>query len=273
MKRVAFATNLQQDTEPGAGALAFAPEIGKAMQSDDMLRVSQWEMEEYASALGRESARRLVEDNLRLRAMLEERREVVDARGKAHKYTRCDEHHLETAQGRVPVPRMADQSSGCEDPRPIDAALNLPTEAFSHCVQRMVAEEAACSSCDQVVDKVCKYSAATTAKRQVEELAVCAARGFDAFHAERADCNAASNDLLVVSTDGKGILMRYLALRKSTKRAVWWRRRCTLDASPNVVVDRTCRHLSELHRAGMLGYGEAIPDGVRRRTSRHESHT
>ena len=189
------------------------------MHNDELLRVSQSELEELACVQGREWARRLIEENPRLRAIVEERRDVVDAKGKARKYVRCSERHLKTTLGPVPVPRMAYRSPGCEGIHPIDAALNRRTEVFSRGVQRMVAEEAGCSSYDEVVDRVCRDSGATIVKRQVEELSVCAAQDFDASYAKRADSQGASDELLVISTDGKGIVMWHEDLRKGTKRA------------------------------------------------------
>ena len=90
---------------------------------------------------------------------------------------------------------------------------------FSHGIQRMVAKEAAKSSFDEVVETVRDFTGASIAKRQVEELAIRAAQDFDAFYEERAAARDPSDDLLVISTDGKGIVMRHEDLREGTRRA------------------------------------------------------
>src|SRR5690606_36179109 len=71
----------------------------------------------------------------------------------------------------------------------------------------------------EVVDTVRELTGASIAKRQVEELTVRAAQDFDAFYEQRAQQRDPSEDLLVISTDGKGIVMRHEDLREGTKRA------------------------------------------------------
>jgi len=115
--------------------------------------------------------------------------------------------------GRVEVERLAYQAPGTTDLHPMDAALNLPREMFSHGIRRMVAKEAARASFDEVVEIVRDYTGSSIAKRRVEELAVRAAQDFDAFYEQRAAARDPKDDLLVISTDGKGVVMRHEDLR------------------------------------------------------------
>lgn len=101
----------------------------------------------------------------------------------------------------------------------MDAVLNLPRELFSHGVRRLVAKESARASFDEVVEMVRDYTGTTIAKRQVEELTVRAAQDFDAFYAQRKAPHAPDSELLVLSTDAKGIVMRHEDLREGTRRA------------------------------------------------------
>jgi hypothetical protein len=64
-----------------------------------------------------------------------------------------------------------------------------------------------------------KYTGSVIAKRQVEELAVRAAQDFDAFYLQREAPHEPANELLVLSTDGKGIVMRHADLRDATRLA------------------------------------------------------
>jgi hypothetical protein len=70
-----------------------------------------------------------------------------------------------------------------------------------------------------VVEIVRDYTGSSIAKRQVEELAVRAAQDFDAFYEQRAAARDPKDDLLVVSTDGKGVVMRHEDLREGTRKA------------------------------------------------------
>jgi hypothetical protein len=153
------------------------------------------------------------------RASLEKKTEVVGADGVEHGSSRDSERHLETLVGRVPVPRRAYQAPGTTDLHPMDAALNLPREMFSHGIRRMVAKEAARASFDEVVEIVRDYTGSTIAKRQVEQLAVRAAQDFDAFYQQRASERDPAEDLLVISTDGKGIVKRHEDRREATRVA------------------------------------------------------
>ena len=83
----------------------------------------------------------------------------------------------------------------------------------------MVAKEVARASFDEVVELTADYSGAHIAKRQVEELAVRAAHDFDEFYRQRRSTPDASCDLLVISADGKGIVMRHDDLREATRLA------------------------------------------------------
>lgn len=68
---------------------------------------------------------------------------------------------------------------------PLDAALGLPEEKYTHELRRIVAEESAKSSFDEVVELIAKRTGANVPKRQVEELTERAAQDFDAFYQER----------------------------------------------------------------------------------------
>ncbi len=219
MRSAATATPLHVTEEAFARARAHAGRLESMLRSDAMMRKTHSELEALLVGAGQEWARLMLEENLRLRALVEQQREVADAKGKRRKSVRDSERHLETVLGRVSVPRLAYQSPGDPDLHPMDAALNLPKEMFSHGLRRLIAREAARSSFDEVVDTVRELTGASIAKRQVEELTVRAAQDFDAFYEQRAQSRDPSEDLLVISTDGKGIVMRHEDLREGTKRA------------------------------------------------------
>ena len=89
-------------------------------------------------------------------------------------------------------------------------------------MRRRVAIEAAKSSFDEGVKTLEVYTGAHVPKRQFEELVIRAAQDFEAFYAHRqagarADPHAAS--ILVLTVDGKGVVMRPEDLREPTQRA------------------------------------------------------
>ncbi|MGO8993793.1 MAG: ISKra4 family transposase [Polyangiaceae bacterium] len=213
------ATPIETVESPFARARAHAAKVEGILGSDEMIRKPHSDLEAMLDGQGKEWARLMLEENLRLRAQLERKTPVVGADGVERQSTRDSERHLETVLGRVPVVRLAYQAPGSPDLHPMDAALNLPREMFSHGIRRMVAKEAAKSSFDEVVETVRDFTGASIAKRQVEELAIRAAQDFDAFYEQRAAARDPGDDLLVISTDGKGIVMRHEDLRDGTRRA------------------------------------------------------
>jgi hypothetical protein len=202
-----------------AKARGLSARVEGMLSSTEMTRKRHSDVEDYLEEQGREWARLMYEEHLGLRAELEQRTSVVGSDGVKRGSTRRSERQLETVLGRVEVPRLAYQAPGCSDLHPMDAALNLPREMFSHGIRRMVAKEAARASFDEVVEIVRDYTGSTIAKRQVEELAVRGAQDFDAFYEARAAVRDPQGDLLVISTDGKGVVMRHEDLRDGTRRA------------------------------------------------------
>ncbi len=211
----------QQDVipRPFARARAHSAALESKLGGLEMTRAPHTEIEALVDAQGREWARLMLDEHMALRAAAERRVEVRGAEGVDRSSARDSARQLETLVGRVDVPRLAYQTPGTEDLHPLDASLKLPRELFSHGIRRMVAKEVARASFDEVVEIVHDYSGSQIAKRQVEELAVRAAQDFDAFYEQRAPEHAPKAELLVLSTDGKGIVMRHEDLRAATRAA------------------------------------------------------
>lgn len=202
-----------------AQARAHAARFEATLSSTEMSRQPHDVIEGMCDAQGREWARLMLEEHLAMRAALERRVEVRDEAGVERGAARASERHLETIVGTVRVPRLAYQEAGRADRHPMDAVLNLPLELFSYGVRRLVAKEVSRASFAEVVEMVKDYKGATIAKRQVEELAVRAAQDFDAFYEQREAPHDPAAELLVLSTDGKGIVMRHEDLREATRAA------------------------------------------------------
>jgi len=200
-----------------AKSRAFAWQVEGILEGSEMSRKRHSDVEDFLEAKGKEWARLMYEEHLAMRAALERRTEVVGADGVPRESARDSERQLHTVVGRVLVPRLAYQAPGSEDLHPMDGVLNLPREMYSHGVRRLVAKEVARASFDEVVEMVHDYTGTSIGKRQVEELAVRAAQDFDAFYEQKAASRAPETDLLVLSTDGKGIAMRHEDLRDGTR--------------------------------------------------------
>ena len=214
----AYAISLPDAPAPFARAKEHTAATEQQLLSPEMISASHAEVEEYVNEQGHEWARLMLEEQLALRADREARVRVVGADGVERTRARNTGRHLETVVGNVAVPRLGYQKPGHTDLHPLDALLNLPRDSFSHGVRRFVAKESAMSSFDEVVARLWDYTGAAVAKRQVEQLAVRAAQDFDAFYEGRRLEHEPTGALLVISTDGKGIVMRREGLREATRR-------------------------------------------------------
>ncbi len=164
--------------------------------------------------------RRLLQDHLDLRAQREERLNVKAVDGVTHGSVEAGHTRpLATVFGAVGVERLAYRHRGAANLHPADAALNLPTERHSHGLRRLAAVESARGSYDDAAEAIGRATGVAVAKRQVEELAARAAADVEAFYDTSMPEPGASGDVLVLTVDGKGIVMRPDSLRPATERA------------------------------------------------------
>jgi hypothetical protein len=97
--------------------------------------------------------------------------------------------------------------------------LNLPQERHSHGLRRLAAVEASRGSFDEATGALRGATGTDLGKRQVEQLARRAAVDVEAFYDGAPRPPADPSDVLVLSADGKGIVMRPNALRPTTAQA------------------------------------------------------
>ena len=179
-------------------------------------------VERLIAAEGTEVLRLLFEAWFATRAVSEPVRGVVGSDGSLRTHHRIATRQVESLFGTVEVARDRAGYPGLSALEPVDAVLNLAGDRFTFGVRGRVATEAVRGSFDAAVSAVSATTGAVVVKRQAEELVLAAATDFDAFHEETRRAEAtqtATDDLLVLTTDGKGIVMRPDALRPATPRA------------------------------------------------------
>ncbi|HET8646470.1 MAG TPA: ISKra4 family transposase [Vicinamibacteria bacterium] len=182
--------------------------------------VSHAELEQRLEQDSRRLFRQLLQDHLDLRAQREVRlREVVDAGGTARGSAEAGHTRgLATVFGAVTIQRIAYRERGHANLHPADGVLNLPAERHSHGLRRLAALESACGSFEQAVEAAERATGQRLGKRQVQDLAQRAAVDVEGFYAQRQPGPSPPGDVLVVSCDGKGVVMRPEALREPTRK-------------------------------------------------------
>ena len=132
---------------------------------------------------------------------------------------RARSRQFETTFGGLTVCRLGYKVGGHKTHYPLDKQLNLPSEVYSHPLQRRVAEQARVVAWDGVVEHIDNTTGAHVPKRQTEQVTRKVATDFDAFYAQRpTNDTLAAGALLVASADGKGVRMLPKALREATRK-------------------------------------------------------
>jgi len=180
------------------------------------------DLERELEAKGRELLRKLLQAHLDLRSSGEAAGPVRDASGETRSREQLHERDLETIFGTVTVSRTGYGAEGKASLHPLDGALNLPVEKYSHEVRRRAAIEAAKNSFDEGVEALETYTGAHVPKRQFEEIVARAAQDFEHFYEQRQAYSRAAphtGNIVVLTVDGKGVVMLPEDLRDATRRA------------------------------------------------------
>jgi hypothetical protein len=191
------------------------------MASEEAAGLQHGELEDQLDVRGRELLRQLFQDRLDLTAAREGRRHDVTGEDGVPR-TRAEKGRtrpLVTKFGQVTVSRIAYRAPGRPDVHPLDAALNLPEEKHSHGLRKMAAVESARGSMGAACDAVARATGVRIGKRQLEELARRCAAHVEAFYLQRVINPVPDSWPLVLTFDGKGIVMLPGALRPATAKA------------------------------------------------------
>lgn len=185
------------------------------------------EAEALVDGKGTEELRQLLQAYFTLRSEREAPppSPVVGKDGIARTHVRSHRRSLETLFGAIEHVRLGHGQQGVESLHPLDARLNLPPDLYSFGVRRRVAMAATCTSFDAVLATIKATTGADVPKRQPEQLVRRAAIDFVAFYEARPETPDKPGALLVLSLDGKGIVMRVEDLKAATRKKAQTRTR------------------------------------------------
>ena len=213
----------------------YAPEEAFARSREAFAQAEEWlagaeaaglehgALEEELEVRGREIVRRLLQDHLDARAAAEPRRERVTGPDGITR-RRAEAGHtrlLASVFGPVTVSRIAYRVPGAPNAHPADAELNLPPGRHSHGLGKKAASAAARGSFGQACAEITRQTGAALGKRQCQQLTRQAAADFGDFYASaahRPPPGAAPGQVLALSCDGKGIMVRPGQLRPRAAR-------------------------------------------------------
>ena len=195
--------------------------VAADLAGPDAAALTHSALEDLLAARMREVTRQLFQDHLDLRAVREDRvGQVVDAAGvERTRIERGRARILATVFGKVTATRIAYRATRSADLHLADAVLNMPAVMHSLGLSRLAAVESARGSFAEACERVNALTGAGIGPRQVQELAVAAAADIDAYYRHLVPEPCTDATLLVLSTDGKGVVIRPEALSEATAKA------------------------------------------------------
>jgi len=179
------------------------------------------EVQRWLAVEQQELMRRLFQSHITLRGQAQAQGPVVGADGMPRTHLRQENSRkLETVFGTVEVERTGYAGRSLSTLYPVDASLNLPETRYSQEVDRQVAKAAARLSFDEALEMVGSLTGAHVPKRQAEEAVQRAASDFDAFYSgTELDSDGPTSELLILTFDQKGVVLRKEDLTEATRKA------------------------------------------------------
>jgi len=185
-------------------------------------RMKLTDLESLIEVEGREVLRCMLEEHIEQRGTGNIGIAVEGADGVARTHRRDRAIAIKTIFGEISVERTIYGKPGVASLAPKEAMLNLPEHSYSHGLGRRIAKEVAKGSFDEATQAVSQQTGVLVPKRQAEAIVKNAAQDFDAFYEEREKAAlrrvTKMNEVLALTTDGKGVTMLKEGLREATRK-------------------------------------------------------
>jgi hypothetical protein len=210
---------LEKPFEP---ARAEFEDLVELLESSATVSMTHSQVESLISERGTELMRRLFQGYLNSGGLGEAQRDVISEDGIVQTHVRVRKRRVMSKFGPVELPRTGCGSREQSPVYPRDGELNLPEDSYTFGTRKRVAAEAAKNSFDEAVNSIKETTGADVPKRQAEELVRRSAVDFDAFCRGRetiALVEEETGPIVVISADGKGVVMRKEDLREATRTA------------------------------------------------------
>ena len=196
--------------------------IIRCLLSSERASQEHGEVESFIQEEGTELLRKLLQGYLDVRADTEtQQANIPSPTGHILNHVRANtSRNIVSLFGDVEVHRLGYSQRQQSSVFPLDQALNLPKDQYSFGLRKRLTAEAIKGSFDESVQCIKTTTGGRTPKRQALMLIEDIAQDFCSFYElTRFKKPEKTSDLLVMSFDGKGIVMRHDSLREATKKA------------------------------------------------------
>ncbi len=197
-------------------------------RSPGSLAADAYDVEQELFRGGMEVLRHMLAENFRTRGVGDvgpaiERTVEDDREPILLSHRNLHERNYESIFGTIRPERLGYGAREQQSSHPLDETLNLPERKYSYVLQERGARRCGRGPFDEALDELESTTAGHMPKRQLEKVAVDAARDFTVFYENRdtsAPPSTESGSLLVASIDCKGIPKRKTEQEKAEPRKV-----------------------------------------------------
>lgn len=208
--------------QPFQGSIERFYALTAKLQSTASSHMKLTDLESLIEVDGREVLRQLLEDHILQCGTGDIGATIDGVDGVVRTHRRDRAITIKSIFGEIKVGRTVYGKPGFASLVPKDAMLNLPEQSYSHALGQRVAKEVAKGSFDEAILTVKQQTGVLVPKRQAEEIVKNAAQDFDAFYEAREGAAlrrvTKENEILALTTDGKGVTMLKDGLREATRK-------------------------------------------------------
>lgn len=179
------------------------------------------EAEEYLQEDGRELLRELLVGYLEKRGVGDIGQSVTGADGLKRTHKRLRTKKIKTLFGEVVINRIAYSGRGVASLFPLDGMLNLPDLDVSYTLQKHLVLEVIKTSFDESIESIKRWTGVSITKDQAKNIIIESANDFNKFYDfqfVKEKNEAKAQPLVILTSDGKGVVMRTEALREATRK-------------------------------------------------------
>ncbi|MCP4404969.1 MAG: ISKra4 family transposase [bacterium] len=191
------------------------------LQSDDSQHLDLSGLEEFLFSDGRTLLRHLLLAHLAERGVGDIGASVQGADGVNRTQKRLRRKTLKTLFGPIEIWRLGYSKPQVSSVFPLDAMLNLPHGHISYALQRHVVLEIINNPFHESLHSIFRWTGVTITNAQAQQIILDAAHEFASFYQHRVSREAEkaqSLPLLILTADGKGVVMKTQDLRPATRQ-------------------------------------------------------
>jgi hypothetical protein len=191
------------------------------LQSETARHLDLSGIEGFLFTDGRTLLRHLLEAHLAERGVGDVGASIQGADGVIRTHKRFRSKILKTLFGPITIRRVGYSKPSASSLFPLDAMLNLPTGKISYTLQRHVVLEVLNKPFQESLEAIHRWTGVTITNEQAQRIVCDAAQEFLAFYEQRVrdeGQSAQTLPVLVLTADGKGVVMKTQDLRPATRQ-------------------------------------------------------